>query len=72
MDKRIPRGSWFEDDAFRELVRQTVPLRPGGWSLPEFEDAVSALGWELDEPDEFAGQVRRRFVFRKGPWGGYG
>ncbi|MFD5107373.1 hypothetical protein [Streptomyces cinereoruber] len=72
MDKRIPRGSWLEDDAFRELVRQTVPLRPGGWSLPEFEDAVSALGWELDEPDEFAGQVRRRFVFRKGPWGGYG
>lgn len=72
MDNAIPRGSWLEDDSFRELVKQLAPLELGGWSLPEFERAISALGWELREPREVVGEVRRRFVARKGPWGGYG
>ncbi|MFE9860004.1 hypothetical protein [Streptomyces sp. NPDC005780] len=72
MEKAVPRGDWLEADAFRDLVRQVAPLRPGGWSLPEFERAISALGWELRGPREVGGQIWRRFVARKGPWGGYG
>lgn len=72
MDKTIPRGSWLEADSFRELVREIAPLQLGGWSATEFEDATSTLGWELREPQEVAGRIRRRFAPRKGPWGGYG
>ncbi|MDX3065130.1 hypothetical protein ABZV68_05580 [Streptomyces clavifer] len=72
MRSMIPRGSWLDDDIFRELVKEIAPLRLGGWSLLEFERATSALGWELREPREVAGQVWRRFLPRKGPWGGYG
>ncbi|MFF2777553.1 hypothetical protein ACFVU3_21895 [Streptomyces sp. NPDC058052] len=72
MEKTIPRGSWLEADAFRELVREIAPLQVGGWSVAEFERATAVLGWELREPTEVAGQVWRRFAPRKGPWGGYG
>ncbi|WP_319599817.1 hypothetical protein [Streptomyces sp. ID01-9D] len=72
MENTIPRGSWLESDDFRALVKEVDPLRLGSWSLPEFEQATSALGWELREPKEIAGQVWRRFAPRKGPWGGYG
>lgn len=72
MTNTIPQGRWLEAEAFRELVREIVPLRLGGWSLREFERATSALGWELGEPDDVAGQIRRHFLPGKGPWGGYG
>lgn len=72
MDKAVPWGDWLEADAFRELVKQVAPLRPGGWSLPEFVRVTSALGWELRGPREVGGQVRRRFAARKGPSCGYG
>ncbi|MFI7089409.1 TY-Chap domain-containing protein [Streptomyces anulatus] len=72
MENKIPRGNWLDDDTFRELVREVTPLRFGSWSLPEFEQATSELGWELREPKEIVGQVWRRFAPRKGPWGGYG
>ncbi|MEU0097356.1 hypothetical protein [Streptomyces sp. NPDC006267] len=72
MENVIPQGRWLETDGFRELVREVAPLRFGSWSLPEFEHATSELGWELQEPKEIAGRVRRRFAPRKGPWGGYG
>ncbi|MFJ2022791.1 TY-Chap domain-containing protein [Streptomyces sp. NPDC087897] len=71
MDDRLPRGDWYETDSFRELVKQATSLRPGGWSLAEFEHAVSEMGWELKEPQQIVDQVWRRFVPRKGPWGGY-
>ncbi|WP_327332013.1 TY-Chap domain-containing protein [Streptomyces anulatus] len=72
MENKIPRGNWLDDDTFRELVREVAPLRFGSWSLPEFEQATSQLGWELREPKEIVGQIWRRFAPRKGPWGGYG
>ncbi|MFI1570243.1 TY-Chap domain-containing protein [Streptomyces anulatus] len=72
MENKIPRGSWLDDDTFRELVREVTPLRFGSWSLSEFEHATSELGWELREPKKVVGQVWRRFAPRKGPWGGYG
>ncbi|MFD4239092.1 hypothetical protein [Streptomyces sp. NPDC058542] len=72
MDNRIPRGGWLDDDIFRELVREVTPLRFGSWSLADFEHATSALGWELREPKEVVGRVRRRFAPRKGPRSGYG
>ncbi|MFB8214010.1 TY-Chap domain-containing protein [Streptomyces anulatus] len=72
MENMIPRGNWLDDDIFRKLVREVTPLRFGSWSLREFEHATSELGWELREPREAAGRVRRRFAPRKGPWGGYG
>lgn len=68
----IPRGSWLDDDIFRELVREVVPLRFGSWSLSDFEHATSELGWELGEPKEVVGRVWRRFAPRKGPRSGYG
>lgn len=68
----IPRGNWLDDGTFRELVREVTPLHFGSWSLPEFVQATSELGWELREPKEVVGQVWRRFAPRKGPWGGYG
>ncbi|MEU5884097.1 hypothetical protein [Spirillospora sp. NPDC047279] len=71
MKNEIPRGDWLDVDIFRELVKQVVHLDLGGWSLAEFERAISAPGWELREPTEVAGQIWRRFVARKGPWGGY-
>ncbi|WDG28923.1 hypothetical protein N7925_11440 [Streptomyces sp. CA-278952] len=72
MENTIPRGSWLDDDIFRELVREVTPLRFGSWSLSDFEHATSELGWQLREPKEVVGQVWRRFAPRKGPWGGYG
>ncbi|MFD5642724.1 hypothetical protein ACFWIP_13315 [Streptomyces anulatus] len=72
MENKIPRGSWLDDDTFRELVREVTPLRFGSWSLSEFERATSELGWELRDPKKVVGQVWRRFAPRKGPWGGYG
>jgi hypothetical protein len=72
MEHMIPQGRWLETDTFRELVREVAPLSLGSWSLSEFGHATSALGWELQEPKEVAGQVWRRFAPRKGPWGGYG
>ncbi|MEU4177796.1 hypothetical protein [Streptomyces sp. NPDC026589] len=72
MENMIPRGSWLDDDIFRKLVREVTPLRFGSWSLSEFEHATSELGWELREPKEVVGQVRRRFAPRKGPRCGYG
>lgn len=72
MENTIPRGNWLDDDTFRELVREVTPLRFGSWSLSEFEQATSELGWELREPKEVVGRVWRRFAPRKGPWGGYG
>ncbi|MGI5171628.1 hypothetical protein ACQEU3_45515 [Spirillospora sp. CA-253888] len=71
MENAIPRGDWYEADEFRELVQQLATLDLGGWSLEEFEHATAALDWELQEPDDIAGQVWRRFAPRKGPWGGY-
>ncbi|MFE5852685.1 hypothetical protein ACFQ61_05625 [Streptomyces sp. NPDC056500] len=72
MKNTIPRGNWLDDDVFRELVREIILLRLGGWSLEEFERAGAVLGWELGEPSEVAGQVWRRFLPRRGPWGGNG
>ncbi|MEU6956198.1 hypothetical protein [Streptomyces sp. NPDC045714] len=72
MENTIPRGNWLDDDVFRTLVREVTPLRFGSWSLSDFERATSELGWELRDPKEVVGQVRRRFAPRKGPWGGYG
>lgn len=72
MEYTIPRGDWLEAESFRKLLNQVAALDLGGWSLPEFERATSALGWELKPPEEVAGQVLRRFAARKGPWGGYG
>ncbi|MFE6886711.1 hypothetical protein [Streptomyces sp. NPDC057694] len=72
MENTIPRGSWLDDDIFRAFVREVAPLRPGSWSLSEFAHATSALGWELREPKEVAGQVWHRFTARKGPSAGYG
>ncbi len=72
MENTVPRGSWLDDRTFRTFVREVAPLRPGSWSLSEFERATSALGWELREPKEVAGQIWRRFAARKGPSAGYG
>ncbi|WP_405469858.1 TY-Chap domain-containing protein [Streptomyces anulatus] len=72
MENMIPRGNWLDDDTFREQVREVAPLRFGSWSLPEFEQATSALGWELREPKEVVGRIWRRFAPRKGPRSGYG
>ncbi|MGW6587604.1 TY-Chap domain-containing protein [Streptomyces globisporus] len=72
MDNRIPRGNWLGDDIFRTFVKEVAPLRFGSWSVSEFERTTSALGWELGEPKEIAGQVWRRFAPRKGPSAGYG
>ncbi|MFH9231162.1 hypothetical protein [Streptomyces globisporus] len=72
MENMIPRGNWLDDDIFRTFVREIAPLRLGSWSLSEFEGATSALGWELRDPKEVAGQVWRRFSPRKGPSAGYG
>lgn len=72
MENRIPRGSWLDDDIFREQVREVAPLRFGSWTLSDFEHTTSALGWELREPKETGHRVWRRFAPRKGPRGGYG
>ncbi|OCC07921.1 TY-Chap domain-containing protein [Streptomyces sp. PTY087I2] len=72
MENMIPRGNWLDDDIFRTFVKEVAPLRLSSWSLSEFEHATSALGWELQEPTEVAGQVWRRFAPRKGPSAGYG
>ncbi|MEU6845607.1 hypothetical protein ABZ930_27405 [Streptomyces sp. NPDC046716] len=72
MEHTIPRGNWLDDDIFRACVREVAPLRPGSWSLSEFAHATSALGWQLREPREVAGQVWHRFTARKGPSAGYG
>ncbi len=72
MENMIPRGNWLDDDIFRTFVREVAPLHFGSWSLADVERATSALGWELREPKEVAGQVWRRFAPRKGPSAGYG
>ncbi|MFD3815387.1 hypothetical protein ACFWRZ_10000 [Streptomyces rubiginosohelvolus] len=72
MENMIPRGNWLDDDIFRTFVREVAPLHFGSWSLADVERTTSALGWELREPKEVAGQVRRRFAPRKGPSAGYG
>ncbi|MGW3581247.1 TY-Chap domain-containing protein [Streptomyces rubiginosohelvolus] len=72
MENMIPRGNWLDDDIFRTFVREVAPLHFGSWSLADVERTTSALGWELREPKEVAGQVWRRFAPRKGPSAGYG
>ncbi|MEV7643988.1 hypothetical protein AB0O32_29055 [Streptomyces rubiginosohelvolus] len=72
MENMIPRGNWLDDDIFRTFVREVAPLHFGSWSLTDVERATSALGWELRDPKEVAGQVWRRFAPRKGPSAGYG
>ncbi|WP_097880745.1 TY-Chap domain-containing protein [Streptomyces sp. st140] len=72
MENMIPRGNWLDDDIFRTFVREVAPLHFGSWSLTDVERTTSALGWELREPKEVAGQVWRRFAPRKGPSAGYG
>ncbi|MBM7053699.1 TY-Chap domain-containing protein [Streptomyces durocortorensis] len=72
MENMIPRGNWLDDDIFHTFVREVTPLDFGSWSLTDVERATSALGWELREPKEVAGQVWRRFAPRKGPSAGYG
>ncbi|MFI5478818.1 TY-Chap domain-containing protein [Streptomyces rubiginosohelvolus] len=72
MENMIPRGNWLADDIFRTFVREVAPLHFGSWSLADVERTTSALGWELREPKEVAGQVWRRFAPRKGPSAGYG
>ncbi|MEU3322633.1 hypothetical protein [Streptomyces sp. NPDC006785] len=72
MENMIPRGNWLDDEIFRTFVREVAPLHFGSWSLTDVERTTSALGWELREPKEVAGQVWRRFAPRKGPSAGYG
>ncbi|MEV1049130.1 hypothetical protein [Streptomyces sp. NPDC049916] len=71
-ENAIPWGDWLGADDFRLFVRETAPLHPRSWSLPDFEDSTSALGWELREPRQVGKQVWRRFAARKGPRAGYG
>ncbi|MFF8551646.1 hypothetical protein ACF058_02195 [Streptomyces sp. NPDC015501] len=68
----IPRGRWLDDDVFRTLVKEVVPLRPDSWTLADFARATAGLGWELREPRTVGDRIWHRFAPRNGPSYGYG